>query len=87
MICGFRAVDAAQRAGVALVALRLLLLCGHSDFAMHEHPRSGGGSSFRTSSARRRFEIFRHEPLPADAPRTGDAPRTEQRANALHVHA
>ena len=38
MICGSRGAEAAQRAGVALVALRLLLLWGHSDFAMHEHP-------------------------------------------------
>ena len=82
MICGFRVAEVAQRAGVAPVALRLLLPGGTPT-----PPCTSIHSSFRTSSARRHFEMFRHEPLPADTPRTGDAPRTEQRADALHVDA
>jgi hypothetical protein len=30
-----------RASGATLVALRLPLLLGYSDFAMHEHPRSG----------------------------------------------
>ncbi len=80
MICGSQAVDAAQ------ALLRLRCGCCYSGDTPTS-PCTSIHSSFRTSSARRHFEIFRHEPLPADAPRTGDAPRTKQRANALHVDA